>query len=276
MVCSNKLKKNIFHPRIGSIWCLHRVVPVRSAFKENRDLEITPDFLEDLIIEKRRQGFRFVDLDTFVVSASRFPWKRKMIHVTFDDGFEDIYQYAYPVLKKYQIPFTLYVSTDFPDMNADLWWLQLEYMAKGDSEWFKKTMGQIYSSGMNPADAMHSLTGSEKDPSLCQLLSITWDQLRMMVSEDLCLVGSHGVSHSAMPSLPKKDVQMELQSSQCRIKEMLGVEVRHFSYPYSKFNDATNKLVWESGYQTAVLGYGGATRFLKENRFYYRDYIIQP
>ena len=111
----NKLVRYLFHPIIGNIWCLHRVVPVRSAFKGNRDLEITTDFLEDMINEKRRQGYRFVDLDTFVASASGTPWKRKLIHVTFDDGFEDVYLYAYPILKKYQIPFTFYVSTDFPD-----------------------------------------------------------------------------------------------------------------------------------------------------------------
>ena len=271
-----KVENKILHPGIGWIWCLHRVVPQRSLFKDNRDLEITPDFLEDLIVEKRRQGFHFVDLDTFVASASGFPWKRKMIHVTFDDGFEDVYVHAYPIFKKYQIPFTFYISTDFPDRHADLWWLQLEHLAHGDSEWFKQIMRQVYRSEMNPAEAMHTLTGSEKDASLCHRLSISWEQLRIMVSEGLCSVGSHGVSHSAMPSLSKEDAQMEMQQSKCRLKEMLGVEIRHFSYPYSKFNDATNQCVWKSGYQTAVLGYGGATRYSKGKMLFFRDFIIQP
>ena len=276
MVIFNKIIKNTFHPKIGSIWCLHRVVPVRSEFKDNRDLEITPDFLEVLIDEKRRLGFRFVDLDTFVSSASGIPFKRKLIHITFDDGFEDVYLNAYPIFKKYHIPFTLYLSTGFPDNNADLWWLQLEHMAQGDSEWFKKTMRQIYQSDMNPAEAMHAITTSKKDASLCHRLSLSWEQVREMVSSGLCLVGSHGVSHSALPYLSKEDAQMELQRSQRRLNDMLGLEVRHFSYPYSKFNDVTNQLVWQSGYRTAVLGFGGQTRFQKGNRLFYREFIVQP
>lgn len=274
----NRLFRYVVHPKVGSIWCLHRVVPERSAFKDNRDLEVTPDFLEGLIREKLGQGYRFVDLDSFVASASSgIPRKRKLIHVTFDDGFEDVFLHAYPIFKKYHIPFTLYVSTDFPDGNADLWWLQLEQMAQGDSKWFERKMRQIYESEKNPALAMHVITGSEKDLSFCGRLSISWEQLQIMVSDGLCTIGSHGVSHSAFPCLSKEDCQMELLRSKSRIMEKLGVEVKHFSYPYSKFSNSTNYLVQQSGYETAVLGYGGATRFSRGKRFFfYRDYIVQP
>lgn len=272
-----RIVRYVLHPRVGSIWCLHRVVPERSAFKDNRDLEITPDFLESLICEKLSQGFRFVDLDTFAAAASSgIPRMRKLIHISFDDGFEDVFAHAYPIFKKYHIPFTLYVSTDFPDGNADLWWLQLEQMAQGDSKWFKRMMDQIYESGKNPAAAMHAITGSEKDHSFCDRLAISWEQLKIMVSEGLCTVGSHGVSHSAFPCLSREDAQMELRRSKNRLKEKLGVEIRHFSYPYSQFSNTTNHLVWQSGYETAVLGYGGATRFSRGKRFFYRDYIVQP
>ena len=270
-----KICNSIFHPRVGEIWCLHRVVLSRSSFKSNRDLEITPDYLEELIKVKRSQGFHFVDLDSFVTAASVRPWKRKLIHVTFDDGFADVFLHAYPILKKYGIPFTFYVSTDMPDGNADLWWLQLEQLAHGNAKWFEQTVKHIYKCGGSIADAMHAVTGSEKDLSLCRQMSITWDQIRIMVSDGLCTIGSHGVSHSAMSRLSEESIARELLDSRLRLKEMLGVDVSHFSYPHSMFTKATHELVWQSGYRTAVVGYGGATRFHKGSRLYYRVFIVQ-
>lgn len=271
-----KICNSISHPRVGEIWCLHRVVPSRSSFKSNRDLEITPDFLEYLIKEKAKQGFHFVNMDSFVNAASIRPWKRKLIHITFDDGFADVFLHAYPILKKYSIPFTLYVSTDMPDGNADLWWLQLEQLSHGNAKWFEQTMKHIYSNGGGISDSMHALTDSERDPSICRRLSISWEQLRIMVSEGLCTIGSHGVSHSSMSRLPEESVIRELLDSRARLKEMLGVDANHFSYPHSMFTEITNQLVWQSGYHTAVLGFGGQTRFQKGNRLFYREFIVQP
>jgi len=267
---------NLLHPIVGEIWCLHRVLPKRSVFKSNRDLEITPDYLEDLILEKQCHGFHFVDLETFVsVSNGKYRGK-KLVHVTFDDGFADVFTHAYPILKRYNIPFTYYVTTDMPDGKADLWWLQLEQMVDGDPKRFEEIIKQIYSHGCNIADAMHSMTNSSPDFTLCQKLCISWEQLRVMVSEGLCTIGSHGVSHSAMSLLPQEKALWELNGSKLRVKEMLDVEVRHYSYPHSIFSNATNELVWNAGYRTAVVGYGGNSRREKNNCFFYRKFIVQP
>ena len=267
---------NATHPVVGEIWCLHRVLPERSAFKSNRDLEITPDYLEQLVIERQREGVRFVDLDTFVSAASGKQRRKHMAHVTFDDGFADVFTCAYPILKQYQIPFTLYVTTDMPDGKADLWWLQLEQLAQGDEEWFENTTKQIYERQDPFATVMHGLTNSTVDVELCRKSSLSWDQIRTMASEGLCTLGSHGVSHSAFTLMPEEQARYELSTSKHRLEEMLGVEVHHFSYPHSFFSEVTNQWVWEAGYQTAVIGYGGSTRRAKDNRLFYRNYIVQP
>ena len=267
---------NLFHPKVGEIWCLHRVLPERSAFNSNRDLEITPDYLERLICEKQREGFRFVDMETFVAAAIGERREEKLVHVTFDDGFVDVFIHAYPILKRLQIPFTLYVTTDMPDGNADLWWYQLEQMAKDDVGWFEKILQQIYTCHKPVAAAMHDVTASVFDPNLCQRLSLSWGQIRKMVAEGLCTVGSHGVSHTGLTQLSEEQAHYELSESKRRLEEMLGTEIRHFSYPHSFYSEATNQMVWKAGYDTAVIGYGGMTRRKKENRFYYRNFVVQP
>lgn len=267
---------NLTHPVVGEIWCLHRVLPERSVFKSNRDLEINPVFLEQLIQERQRQGYRFVDIDTVFATADGQSAGKKLVNITFDDGFEDVFTHAYPILKRYQIPFTLFVTTDMPDGKADLWWYQLEQMANGDADWFEKTISQVYARQENVAAAMHEMTGTAKDASLCKELSLNWEQIRLMVSEGLCTVGSHGVSHSALTLLPPEEAKRELVASKQRLEEKLGVEVKCFSYPHSFFTDATHQWVREAGYKMAVIGYGGATRRRKGNDFFFRKYIVQP
>ena len=97
----NKLS-HLFHPVQGEMWCLHRVVEKRSEYPSNRELELTPAFLETLILQRQREGFKFVSIDRLLDSRSLFPQKR--INVTFDDGFRDVYDNAFPILKKYNIP----------------------------------------------------------------------------------------------------------------------------------------------------------------------------
>lgn len=267
---------NLTHPIVGEIWCLHRVIPERSAFRSNRELEITPDYLEQLIKDRLANGGSFVDTDTFVKQTSHCRLNQKLINITFDDGFSDIITHAYPILKQYNIPFTIYLTTGMPDGTADLWWIQLEQLANGDSDWFEQTIRQIYSLNDDIASTMHTLTDSSPDYTICRQMSLSWDQLSALLSEGLCTIGSHGVSHSAMPLLNTEQTTEELLASKRRIKEMLGIEPKHFSYPHSFYNETTNQLVWQAGYDTAVIGYGGHTRYQPHRRLYYRNFITQP
>lgn len=267
---------HLLHPKVGEIWCLHRVLPVRSGLKGNRDLEITPDYLEEIILREKCQGTSFVGLDALLSAVSGPKPKGKCINITFDDGYADVFQYAYPILKRHQVPFTLYVTTNMPDGKADLWWLQLEQMAKGDADWFNRVSQQVYVSQGDFGLAMHTLTSSQADHSLCRQ-SLTWDQIHSMVSEGWCTVGSHGVSHTALSLLPEKLALRELIASKHRLEAMLGVEVRHFSYPHSFYSKASNQLVFQAGYHTAVIAYGGSVRRRTRNAaFLSRKNIIQP
>lgn len=267
---------NFLHPIVGEIWCLHRVVPERSLFPSNRELEITPDYLEQLITDRLSLGYRFVDTDTFVQKATHCCADRKLINITFDDGFSDIYEEAYPILKRLGIPFTIYVTTDMPDGKVDLWWLQLEQLANGDKAWFEQTMSAIYASKKPIATAMHTLTNSTPDSTLCQRLALSWDTLRTMLAKGLCTIGSHGVSHSALTLLSPEQAMQELTASRQRLETMLGTKVQHFSYPHSFYNDETNQLVRQAGYRTAVIGYGGSTRRQHNRHLFYRNNIVQP
>lgn len=112
---------NITHPVLGRILMLHRVVEQRSE-GENRELEITPDFLEQTIETYRRQGQRFVSIDEACEIIGRGRTDHPFVCLTFDDGYQDNYDIAYPILKQLNVPFAIYVTTGFIDNRLPMWW----------------------------------------------------------------------------------------------------------------------------------------------------------
>ena len=254
----------LFHPVVGEIWCLHRVVPERSWARENRELEITPAYLEQLIVDYRRRGYRFVSLDEFEARRNRFrmPWQKKMVVVSFDDGFRDVYEYAYPIFQQYGVPFTVYLTTSFPDGQADLWWLHLERLleARPDREVaYTEAIRDIYASEGTPSQTFAARYTPLADWDARQYM-LTWEMLREMQSSGLLTVGSHTVTHPMLARVPMAQVEEELRFSRERIGEMMGVVPRHFSYPHSSMTEEVAAAVARAGYSTATLGYGGSVR----------------
>lgn len=264
--------QHLLHPRQGEIWCLHRVLPVRSCYPANRELEITPDYLEQLICRYLTKGYRFVSLDEILKHQSLFiPQKR--VHVTFDDGFKDVYTYAYPILQKYHIPFTIYLSTDFPEKKADIWWIQLEQCCTPQES--VELMKQIYTDPASMPVTMHRLTHTNPDYTLCAELALQWEEFKEMINDGLCTIGTHSVSHVGLSRVNKEQIAFELNQSRKKVQEYLGIEPDHMSYPHSMYNDEVIHAVKEAGYQSAALGYGGTIR--KGDNLYLlkRVYIVQ-
>lgn len=112
---------NITHPVLGRILMLHRVVEQRGE-DNNRELEITPDFLKQTINKYRRQGCHFVSIDEACDIISKGRTNHPFVCLTFDDGYQDNYDIAYPILKQMNVPFAVYVTTGFIDNRLPMWW----------------------------------------------------------------------------------------------------------------------------------------------------------
>lgn len=112
---------NLTHPVLGRILMLHRVVEHRSE-DANRELEVTPQFLEQTINDYCNQGYRFVSIDKACAIIANGRSNRPFVCLTFDDGYRDTFDLAYPLLKKLDIPFVVYVTTGFADDTASMWW----------------------------------------------------------------------------------------------------------------------------------------------------------
>lgn len=106
-----KIKRYWFqltHPVMGEVWQLHRVTDEHSVQERVRDYEISPARLESLIVEYQRKGYEFISIAK-VVERMKGKDGKKFIAVTLDDGYANNYEIAYPIFKKYQVPFCIYI-----------------------------------------------------------------------------------------------------------------------------------------------------------------------
>jgi peptidoglycan/xylan/chitin deacetylase (PgdA/CDA1 family) len=100
---------------------LHRVVEQRGE-DNNRELEITPEFLRRTIETYRQQSHRFVSIDEACDVISKGHTNHPFVCLTFDDGYQDNYDIAYPILKQMEVPFTIYITTGFINNRLPMWW----------------------------------------------------------------------------------------------------------------------------------------------------------
>jgi peptidoglycan/xylan/chitin deacetylase (PgdA/CDA1 family) len=273
----------LFHPPLGEVLMLHRVVEERSVLEANRQMEVTPEFLEKTIVGYLQEGREIVSLDeVYDILTRRKKVKKPFVCFTFDDGYIDNYELAYPIFKKYNVPFAIYVATDFPDGRAVLWWYVLEDILMKNNELllddgsvydcsdiekknqiFNLVRDRIFEIQSNDMfSTIQKLFGqySFSFQEIGKKYSLNWTQIIDLANDPLCTIGSHTVSHAALDHLTEEQVEEELINSKKTLEKYLNKSIIHFAYPYGKRNRSIVNLVTATGYTTAVLANGGVER----------------
>lgn len=267
---------------IGTILTLHHVRPARmDAFQPNRFLEITPEYLDDALGDLARRGFECISLDEMYRRYQLQSFKRKFVCITFDDGYRDNLEYAYPVLKHHQTPFTIYVATSFPDRRGTLWWYTLETIVAANGrvavplhDGVKELVCETIADKLSTLDILHSIVcslpsddrlhafvadlaerASTPTKDLNKDLCMSWDELATLAADPLCTIGAHTVSHPRLRKLPDHDARREMLDSAARIEEALGIRPTHFAYPFGDVTAAGPRefsIARKLGFKTAV------------------------
>jgi peptidoglycan/xylan/chitin deacetylase (PgdA/CDA1 family) len=270
-----------FTSGVGVIFMLHRVCPQRpEGFGPNRILEVTPEFLDETIALVVESGFDVISLDEVHARVSEGDFDRPFASFTFDDGYRDNRDHAYPIFRRHGLPFAIYVPADFADGTGDLWWLKLEMAIAAAS------MIDIRIDGI--ATRFEATTVSQKDAAfdriywwlrslpelearqivedlcrlngvdasgLCRELIMNWDEIRDLASDPLVTIGAHTRRHLALAKLTRPEARLEMVESIARLEHELSRPIRHFSFPYGDETSAGPRefeLARELGLDTAV------------------------
>lgn len=269
-----------FFSGMGHIFMLHRVLPEseRNTYTFNRNLAITPACLEENIVFFKKNGYRFISLDELYNNL--FHGKKtaeKFVCFTLDDGYRDNLLYAYPLFKKYGVPFTVYVTNCFPNHTAILWWYWLEeWILKNDSLSFEgenyrcdadSAKQQLYTS-LSPrfknANQETRLAWTKKyfnkteEEIIYELqkTSLSWDEIRQIHQDTFGNIGAHTINHLSLAHLQEADMQEEILLSKNELEQKIGTPILHFAYPYGSLDDVNSRAfhaVHKAGFKTATL-----------------------
>jgi len=269
----------------GAIFNLHHIDPSADGDQENRfnpngPLGITDAFLDEVICYLVDEKFDLVSLDEAVSRIKQGDTSSRFAAFTIDDGYRDNFEYAWPVFKKYECPFTVFVTTDIIDGRACLWWLILEQAIRENDRVEitlenrlvgfdtstignkKQSWDQIYWAlrGSNEIQLRQTVAQLAQDHhidtnALCRELAMTWDEVRKLNQDDLVTIGAHTLSHPCLKELSRQDAGFEMTESRDRIAREIGENPQFFCYPYGDETTAGQReftLAKEVGFEAAV------------------------
>ncbi|HET7847685.1 MAG TPA: polysaccharide deacetylase family protein [Pseudolabrys sp.] len=276
----------ILHPLvggIGAILMLHHVRPPRAdPFQPNRLLEVTPDFFEALLRRLKGAALDIISLDAMHERLVRGDFSRRFMCITFDDGYRDVMQWAYPLLEKYDMPFALYIATSFPERLGELWWLALEAVIARNERVTMRFAGEERALDCRGAEQKRTafdlaygyLRSLQTEDELRRVirdlctsyrvdiasfgrdLCMGWDEIGRMARDPLVTIGAHTVNHVMLKKVPgDAAVRDEMDASRAAIEAAIGRRPEHLAYPVGDPTSAGPRefrIAAELGFKTAV------------------------
>ena len=270
-------------PRTGVVLLNYHRVGDSAASRYDRGLwSATADGFEEQV------AFLKSDCDVIALDQVKDALGQRGRHVaiTFDDGYLDNHDIAYPVLRHHGLPAAFFIATGFIDSRPLPWWDAIAM--------------QVRETGRASLDLAPWLPeplplGTDREPAIRLLLSVykeldfaqvapfrarlatetgieppdavdgewmDWDMIRTMARGGMT-IGGHTVNHPVLSSLPLEGQRAEIQGCAARLREELGMDMRHFAYPVGSrnaFDAATMQLLHEAGVQQAYSFYGGVAQ----------------
>jgi len=251
-----------FYSGIGHVLIFHRITDENDCVF-NRNIQIPPDYLEEIIEYFIDNNIDIVTLDECYDRITSEGKMKRFVAFTFDDGYADNLVNALPVFEKYNAPFTLFLATGFPDHSIILWWYLLEDLVlhsdriefeDGDDTYFFDTITQdekkeafwkirSYIVECNEDNLLLRLKNifnkSENELlDLTKKLALTWDQVVELSNHPLVAIGAHTVSHMALSKLKENKVIEEINESIRIIEDKIKKPVHHLAYPIGSYSAA--------------------------------------
>jgi peptidoglycan/xylan/chitin deacetylase (PgdA/CDA1 family) len=201
--------------------------------------------------------------------------KGPVVAITFDDGYEDNYRLAFPILKKLQIPAIFFIPTQMIEMRQLSWWDHINYVVKKSPRTNFKFRGQKYFGGAKATQSAIKLMNKFEDLALtddkfiAELVEVTqsqmpsieeqsiqimqWEQIIEM-SQNGMSIGGHTHTHKILSRLELEEQESEILNSKQILENKLHKVIYSLAYPcghYEQFNTETKVIAKTIGYNLA-------------------------
>ncbi len=228
-----------------------------------------------------RRAFTVIALDEYLSLDGRARERiRNPLAITVDDGYRNFFVHAYPVLKQYNLPATVYLPVNFIENGGWMWQDKNKFILRNshktfvDFQWNNRvhrlnlstfdslmnSMETVYilcmkisldergSFSRSLADAADIVLPEEPDEEFAPL---TWDEITELRQHKIYF-GSHTMNHEILTEADTANAAWEIRESKIALEKRLGRQIRGFCYPNGNYNDTISREVEQSGYTYAV------------------------
>jgi peptidoglycan/xylan/chitin deacetylase (PgdA/CDA1 family) len=197
----------------------------------------------------------------------------RSVMVTFDDAYCDFAEHAWPIMKRYRLPVTLFVPTAFPDQpERTFWWDRLHQAISSTTrrDSLNTPIGQLplataaqrhgaftrlraYVKMLPHGKAMALIDQicDELDASHPEHHVLGWEELRRLACEGVTL-GAHTRTHPLMNRISPEEARAEAVGSLRDLEREIGSILPIFAYPSGGVNDETVRVLEHEGFALAL------------------------
>jgi peptidoglycan/xylan/chitin deacetylase (PgdA/CDA1 family) len=208
-----------------------------------------------------------------------------MAAITIDDGYSDSYEIAYPLLKRYGVPATIFLVTDFVERYVWMWTDKIRYITAQacpqglaitiDGEPLRFELddhGSRVAASERINAALKRLSEEMKEETIKELASlldviipatppddfsaVSWEEVHEMARIGIEF-GSHTLTHPILTNVGDEQLRQELTESRTHIEAVLRRRVDQFCYPNGNYNERVAREVARAGYGSAVTTVSG-------------------
>jgi peptidoglycan/xylan/chitin deacetylase (PgdA/CDA1 family) len=281
------------------ILAYHRVAELQETpAVDSRSLSATPKgFLRQM--QHLANNYHVISMHQLldaVENGASFP--KRAVLITFDDAYADFVETAWPILKRFGLPATLFVPTAYPgDAQLAFCWDKLYQTFNatvrtvlrtaplgsfplGNSKEKQRALRTVqnYLPTVTDDEAMRLV-----DSVCAQLVEkqaysgsvLTWDQLRRLAREGLTL-GSHTRTHPVMTQVTPNRMRAEIGASQEDLKREIGTALPIFCYPNGNYDDTVVSILREEGIRLAFTTLSGQNKSQSLDLLRLRRIVITP
>jgi len=205
--------------------------------------------------------------------------KRGTVAITFDDGYLDNYELAAPILKKYNLPATIYLATGYVSRSEPQWIDQLHWLFEirtchslnlKENNIYKNfdlgkkcelhraysvLVSQLIVSDQKARAALLSHIRNELKPSHeMPRTTLSWDEIKVMMGKYSNIeIGAHTNGHISLTTMDMKSIVEDISTCKREIESQLGYCPKHFSYPYGRTNPEVRSIVESMNFKSAAV-----------------------
>ncbi|HYE34627.1 polysaccharide deacetylase family protein [Methylocaldum sp.] len=191
------------------------------------------------------------------------------VSITFDDGYQNVFDVAFPVLREFHFPATVFVNTSFVGTPNTIWFCRLiqaiSNTLRPTLEWrdFKFDLSTAYAKAVTSKRLQSHLKKLEHCDLLDQLEAIInqlnvdngfldssmdfrildQEAITAMINSGLIQFGAHTASHSILTRIPLEAARDEIEKSVQSISDLTGQPCRLFAYPNGGPTDYDYKIL---------------------------------